>query len=212
MTFPRRLALVSAAALVLAPVSAANILVNGGFEDQPNWGINGDGGYTRLSGGEMPGWVIADGHSVTVHREFGYPTISGNYSINMDGEGFNDHNADFYQDFATEAGHVYTLEYDWSTWTFGTPVLGVQVINLADSSLVVNDEHGWVEGGVHHESIQFVGTGGSFRLRVLETFESGINDNTFIVDNFQINEVPGPGVAVVLACAGLMRSRRRPGR
>ena len=82
------------AAALLALVSGtgrvqADILVNGGFEDEPNYGsgvING-AGYSALTGSQIPGWTIEPGHAVTIHNDTIYPTISGTYSVNTDGEG-----------------------------------------------------------------------------------------------------------------------------
>ena len=80
--------------------------MNGGFENEPNFGngVSGDGGYSALTGSQIPGWTIEPGHAATVHNTAFYPFISGNFSINMDGEGFNGQNANLYQDFASSLG------------------------------------------------------------------------------------------------------------
>lgn len=75
---------------------------------------SGDAGCSGLTGTQMPGWTIEPGHGATVHNTVLYPTISGGYSINMDGEGYNGVNADLYQDFGSALGASYTLTFDWS--------------------------------------------------------------------------------------------------
>jgi hypothetical protein len=49
----------------------AELLVNGGFEDEPN--INGgngafagDGGYELMTASAIPGWTIAPGYAATI--------------------------------------------------------------------------------------------------------------------------------------------------
>jgi hypothetical protein len=119
----------SASAATLFP----NLLINGNFENQPNWGsgLGGDSGYTLLTGADMPGWTIEAGHGISLHNTNLYPTISGNYSVNIDGEGLNGKNGNFYQDFASNIGTLYSLEFDWSTWQGNTsPNLDVSVTDI----------------------------------------------------------------------------------
>lgn len=204
----------SAAWLAVLAVSAgahANLIVNGDFENQPNFGINGDGSYTRLDPGQMPGWTIASGHSVTIHKNPGaYPTISGAYSVNTDGEGQNGHNADFYQDFATSAGVSYTLDYNWLGWMASGAVLDVRIEVASSGAIVVQDLQNWDNLGVHHRQLSFVGDGTDYRLRILENPESGFNDNSYIVDDFSVEAVPEPATLAIagLAAAALLRKRK----
>jgi hypothetical protein len=70
-------------------------------------------------------------------------------------------------------------------------------------------------------STSFTGTGDPLRLRVLETPETGFNDNMFLVDNFNVTlsssppSVPEPSSLVVaagtvsLGVLALLRKRRR---
>jgi hypothetical protein len=197
-------------AILLAAVAAqANLLVNGDFEDQPNFGINGDGSYTRLEPGQLPGWTILANHSVTIHKNPGaYPTISGMYSANTDGEGNNGHNCDMYQDFATVAGQSYTLDYDWLGWSQSGSTLDIRISRVSDSNTVLDDQHNWDNLGVHHLSLDFIGDGSVYRLRVFGNPESGVNDNTFIVDNFDVSAVPEPATLAGLGALALRRRRR----
>jgi hypothetical protein len=222
-----------AVALLASPLACANLLVNGDFENEPNYGASngtgcGSGGDTNcsaLSGSQLPGWTIEPGHDVTIHIVGTYPTISGTYSVNMDGEGFNGHNANFYQDFASTAGRPYSLQYDWEIWFNNTtPHLDVTVTDTATSSVVYHGDFAQ-SAGLHHVTASFTGTGNTLRLRVQEIPETGTNDNAYIVDNFVVDAGGAPaatsvptlsqGLLALLAClllavgAVTVRARRR---
>src|ERR1043165_2080900 len=96
-------------ALGMSTLGWGGILVNGGFESEPNFGagFSGDAGYTGFTGSQIPGWTIEAGHGATIHNTVLYPTISGKYSLNTDGEGFGGQNANLYQDFASTLGLLY---------------------------------------------------------------------------------------------------------
>lgn len=204
-------------------VQAGNILVNGGFEDEPNFGsgvING-AGYSALTGSQIPGWTIEPGHAVTIHNDTIYPTISGTYSVNTDGEGYNGHNANFYQDFASTRGVSYTLSFDWEAWQNGTNAqLRISVEDTVTSSVLFNGLYSWDDFlNLHHVTSSFLGTGDALQLRIQESPESGYNDNTFIVNNFGVvSSVPEPstlimsGTASTLLCLGYWWSCRKSGK
>jgi hypothetical protein len=197
---------------VLAPAAHANLLVNGDFENEPNWGagLSGDAGFTLLSGTQIPGWIIEAGHGATVHNTVLYPTISGNYSVNMDGEGYNGRNANLYQDFASASGQAYQLQFDWSTWNNNTqPNLDVSVVDTVTLAVLYSANFAWV-GGLHHEVASFSGTGSPLRLRVQELPESGGNDNSYMVDNFDVSAVPEAATWLLMAGGlGALRLLRR---
>lgn len=222
-----------AVALLAPPLASANVLVNGDLENEPNWGASngtscgtgGDTGCSALIGSQLPGWTIEPSHAVTVHIASSYPTISGTYSINMDGEGLNGHNANFYQDFASSGGQQYNLQYDWATWfNATTPHLDVTVTDTVTSSVLYHGNFVW-SAGSHHVNAFFPGTGNPLRLRIQEIPETGTNDNAFIVDNFVVvaagaaasTSVPtlDQGLLALLACLLLamgvvtVRSMRR---
>jgi hypothetical protein len=194
-----------AGALLAPPLASANLLINGDLESEPNWGASngtacgtgGDTGCTVLTGSQLPGWTIEPGHGVTVHISGSYPTIVGTYSINADGEGLGGHNANFYQDFASSGGQLYILQYDWATWSGNTtPDLDVSVIDTVTSSVLYHISFPW-SAGSHHVTTAFTGTGNPLRLRIQENPESGINDNTYIVDNFAVDLAGAPATAAV---------------
>ncbi len=194
------------ATTLLAP--AQTILVNGGFESQPNFGagLSNDAGYSALTGSQIPGWTIEPGHAVTVHNpSLSYPVITGGYSVNLDGEGHNAHNGNLYQDFASTAGATYTLAFDWQGW-YTTPTLELKVTVIDFDPLTGSTLFTGIYlhdlAGVHHVTTTFTGTGNSLRLRVEENVESGVNDNGFIVDNFDVTltAIPEPATYPAL-CA-----------
>jgi len=204
--------IISALAVAIATqANATELVVNGGFEDQPNWGagISGDGSYTAYIGNAIPGWTIAQGHAATIHNH-GYPWISGTYSLNTDGEGFNGHNVDIYQDFTAALGSQNTLSYDWKIWfTDAHPRLDVSLTDLVTGQVLYHGNFGQPDFNVHNESANFVGTGNALRLEIMESPESGYNDNAFIVDNLSVESVPEPCTLAGLGLVGFLAARRR---
>ncbi|MFT3685169.1 MAG: DUF642 domain-containing protein [Phycisphaerales bacterium] len=202
--------LIAASAVVFGGAAAsADLLVNGNFENMPNFGagISGDAGYSALTGNQIPGWTIEASHAATVHNTVLYPTISGGYSINMDGEGHFGNNANLYQDFASTLGNGYLLEFDWQGWQGNSvPRLNVSITDTVTNTVLVFGNYGY-DAALHHEMLNFVGTGNTLRLRVEELPQSGFNDNTFMVDNFSVT--PTPGAAAVLGLGMLTAGRRR---
>jgi hypothetical protein len=190
--------------------SAANLLVNGDFESEPNWGggVSHDGGYTALTGSQIPGWTIEPGQAVTIHIAPGsYLVISNSFSANTDGEGWNGHNANFYQDFSSTAGISYAFACDWQSWGYIDPpttnALKISVTDTVTGNGLFAGFYYYDGAGahpVHHVAANFIGTGNALRLRVEESLESGYNDNTFVVDNFSV--VAGPLALLHPVCVG----------
>ena len=196
----------------ISTVAHAELLTNGDFENMPNFGsgVAGDSGFSALTGTQIPGWTIEAGHAATVHNTNLYPTISGTYSVNMDGEGYNGGNANLYQDFLVGSGNAGTLTFDWSTWNLSNAAnLDVTITDLTTNSVLIHGNYSADANGVHHESFGFVGTGNTLRLRVKESPESGYNDNIFMVDNFSVNAVPEPASMLALAGGAIALIRRR---
>jgi len=208
----------SFAALTAIPgLASTNLLVNGDFENQPNWGVNTGGCFydsncTALTGSQLPGWTIEPGSAVTIHSAGVYPTISGNYSVNTDGEGYNSNNANFYQNFATSNGQQYNLQYDWKGWYQNTtPHLEVSLTDISTSTVLYDGNFVWNAASLNHEIAAFIGTGDILQLRIQESPQSGFNDNTFIVDNFSVSAVPLPSAVWLFgsALAGFIGFNRR---
>ena len=188
------------ASMGCSSIASANLLVNGGFDSEPNYGsgvVNGVG-FSALTGSQIPGWTIEPGHAVTIHDTSTYPFITGPFSVNTDGEGFNGHNANLYQDFPSTAGQQYQLQFDWQGWISTAAALDVTITDTATSAVLYHGNFSWATG-THHVSSVFAGTGNTLRLRVQESPESGTNDNGFIVDNFAID----PAATAVSAGANI---------
>ena len=123
-----------------------------------------------------------------------------------------------YQDFASQSGASYALEFNWQSWgEYGTPTTSQLEISLVDpgtSTVLFDGLYSYDGNGPHpvYDVVaDFVGTGNSLRLRIQETPESGYNDNTFIVDNFSVAVVPEPSAISLLAVFGVcgFLARRR---
>ena len=176
---------------------SGQVLVNGGFENEPNWagGVSYDGGETALVGNELPGWTVQPGHAVTIHTRNIYLVISGQYGANADGEGYNGHNANFYQDFNSGLIYTYTLSFNWQSWglTGVTPQMQLTKLKVSVADTVTGGvlftglySYDTSFGPVHLVTTNFFGTGNPLRLRIEETPETGVNDNMFVVDNFSV--------------------------
>lgn len=212
----RQLTLIAAATLtatgLLGNLARAELLVNGGFESQPNWGagVSGDAGYTLFTGGSIPGWTIEPGYGATIHNTVLYPTISGNYSLNTDGEGYNNHNINMYQLIASTLGDTYTFSFDWKNWSSDpNPQLSVTITDSVSAATLFSGTYGQLSG-THTETANYIGTGNALVVRIQHNPESHYNDNAFIADNFSVVLVPAPTTATaLLLTAGAMTRRRR---
>ncbi len=198
----------------LETVASAELIINGGFETQLNFGNgavnpNGNGpGFSGMTGTQIPNWTIQPGHGATVHDTTIYPFITGNYSLNLDGEGFGGNNADMYQDFPS-APTAYTINYDYQGWTASPTTFTVSITDITTLTVVFTQISNWTPSLVHVNSV-FQGTGNNLRLRVSQQ-NTGFNDNAFIVDNFSVTTVPEPGSMVLFAIGGTFamgRTRR----
>jgi hypothetical protein len=142
--------------VLMASAARADILVNGNFENEPNFltqpnsgnangAITGDGGYELVTGSAIPGWTITAGHGATIHTEQAnyaydyYSVIDGTYSLNTDGEGSNGNNALIYQDFASTSGSAYILNFKWGIWNYngqGPAVLEIKVFDTVSNAVL----------------------------------------------------------------------------
>jgi hypothetical protein len=113
----RKLVIAAVASLAFAPSAfAANLVVNGGFEDTTGLGpVNADGGYDLPGFGTLPGWtVLGSSNGVTLNgpgNPYGLAAASGDWSIDLTAPsnlGF----GGIRQTIATEIGHTYRLTFD----------------------------------------------------------------------------------------------------
>jgi hypothetical protein len=209
--------------LVLMAASAvhADLLVNGGFEYEPN--INGgngafagDGGFELMTGSAIPGWTIAPGYAATIHfpSYLNYEIIDGNYSLNTDGEGYNGNNTLIYQDFASTAGQTFNLSFKWATWNItghGPASLEIKVFDTANNSVLFDGIYPdtVTPYAVQNVTTTLTGTGNSLQLQIDENPQSGYNDNEFIVDDFSVTPVPEPSTLALGGLASLFLLLRR---
>ncbi|MBS1709613.1 MAG: PEP-CTERM sorting domain-containing protein, partial [Armatimonadetes bacterium] len=99
---------------------------------------------------------------------------------------------------------------DWKIWfTDAHPRLDVSLTDLVTGQVLYHGNFGQPDANLHHESANFVGTGNALRLEIIESPESGYNDNAFIVDNFSVESVPEPLTLTGLGLAALLAARRR---
>jgi hypothetical protein len=183
---------------------AENILINGDFESEPSFG---SGGWAVFTGNQIPGWTIVPAHAVTVHLSgSSNPTISGNYTVNTDGEGYNGHDGDFFQDFNTMASVRYALDFDWeSWWNTSAANLVITITDNVTNGILFNGTYGYDgELALHHVSENFTGTGNSLRLEIQESPEDGVNDNKYLVDNFNVEAVPEPASLTMLCISAVV--------
>lgn len=210
--------IVSLSALMLLNIQTmafGSVIQNGDFENQPNFGngIINVGGASAFTGTQIPGWIIENGHAVTIHQTPNHSYISGNYSLNLDGEGYNGMNGNLYQDFASTASTNYTIEYDYKGWLSNVATLTVSVTDVLTSSVVFARTSPWTSSLVH-ETGTFQGTGNTLRLRISQT-TTGTNDNSLIFDNLTVTGAPAVPEPSTMAIFGLgilgatHRSRRK---
>jgi hypothetical protein len=199
-------AIVGLAALMLLnfqTMAFGSVIQNGDFENQPNFGngIINVGGASAFTGTQIPGWIIENGHAVTIHQTPNHSYISGNYSLNLDGEGYNGMNGNLYQDFASTASTNYTIEYDYKGWLSNVATLTVSVTDVLTSSVVFTRTSPWTSSLVH-EIGTFQGTGNTLRLRISQT-TTGTNDNSLIFDNLTVTGAPAVPEPTSMAIFGL---------
>jgi hypothetical protein len=179
--------------VISSHLQAGEVLINGGFENEPqasNPAVQ-NFGFLLLTGSDVPGWTIATGHYATMHENPGpWPTITGAYSLNTDGEGTGGNNVDIYQDFSTANGASYTLSYDWEVWQENAPNtdLHVSVEDLTSSTFLYNALLTPTTPSLAVQAVNqtFLGDGDTYRLEIQETPQSGFNDNEYVVDNFSV--------------------------
>lgn len=197
-----------ACAAVLTGTANANIIVNGSFEQSSlnpgtSWSVVGGGssaidGWTTIGGGiDYFGTFIAasDGiHSIDINN------ISAGGGIA--------------QTFATNAGWIYTVEFDMSANMFGGPTPKIMEVAAAGTS--EQFEFDYVAAGATAQdpmwermTFTFVASGSSSTLEF-----RGISTGVFgaALDNVVVTGVvPAPGALTGFGVLGVVATRRRRG-
>ncbi|RMH28311.1 MAG: choice-of-anchor C family protein [Planctomycetota bacterium] len=190
----------------MSPIAGANLIVNGSFENSTlnpgsTWIPMGGGntaitGWTTWGAGiDYLGTIIAASDGV---RSVDINNVSSGGGIE--------------QTFATQAGWLYTVEFDLSANMYGGPTPKVLRVSAAGQSDQFEFDYvaaGSTAANPAWERItwSFVGTGSSATLR----FE-GISGGVYgaAIDNVVVTGVaPTPGSVALLGLAGLLTGRRR---
>jgi hypothetical protein len=105
--------MILAAAVLAVPASAANLIVNGGFENPPA----PNAGYSQYFGGNsFGGWTVTGADVLVLDTNYNEPNVifnaaSGNNALDITGAGNTSPADGVYQDVATVAGQTYTLRF-----------------------------------------------------------------------------------------------------
>ena len=207
----------AALALALAPcaASAANLLVNGGFEDfggatpDPGWM-----GYTFYNGGDiaLPGWTIENGSVDVIWTGSPWgPAAEGTNSLDINGWTA----GTISQQFNTVAGTVYTVSYAYSRNPYNGDEADAYVSAGGHTDTLATFNDGHFGGGYamlwNTASFSFVGDGNAATVR-LGAITPG-NAGVFF-DNVSVSgAVPEPASWALMiggfGMAGAMLRRRR---
>ena len=102
-----------AAFAAAAPASAANLLINGDFEDTGTALLQGWGGYTYGAGYSLPlpGWTVDSGSvDIVTNLTQWSPSYEGSKALDINGFG----PGSISQSFATTVGNFYSVFYAYS--------------------------------------------------------------------------------------------------
>lgn len=200
----KTLCLIAAAALT--PIAGANLIVNGSFEDST---LNPGTGWIPMGGGStaITGWTTwgagIDYMGTILAASDGVRSVDINNVSSGGG---------IEQTFATQAGWLYTVEFDLSANMYGGPTPKVLQVSAAGQSDQFEFDYvaaGSTAANPAWERITwtFVGTGASATLR-FEGISGGVYGAE--IDNVVVTGVaPTPGSVALLGFAGLLTGRRR---
>ncbi len=197
--------LYAVALLGAAPVSAANLIANGGFE---NTGFGGTGSYYNVGNSGADHVVPADfGFAVPVNNVdiiangVYTPFLATGGAYNLDLVGYGSTGA-IRQSFATMLGKVYTVSIDFTQNGSGK-VADVLVDGGAIGTLTAT-------GAWQNFTTTFVGTGSTVTFDIAETVGGG--NGGVVLDNISVVAVPEPATwGLMIAGFGMVgfAARRR---
>lgn len=199
------LTVAAVAALAGPAVAGTNLIINGSFEEAS---VNPAGTWIPMSAGNtsITGWTVfgsgIDYLGTFIVASDGQRTVDLNNLTS--GGGIN-------QTFATNAGWIYTVEFDLSANMFGGPVKRMSVGAAGQSAEFEFDYAGLGATAVNplwqRTTWSFTATGSASTL----TF-TGLNSGVYgaAIDNVVVTgRVPTPGTAALLGLGGLVAFRRR---
>ncbi len=165
----RFIATAAAAAISLAALTApfaaqaAEVLVNGSFEDIGAATPEGWGGLTYYAGGPfaLPGWVVESGSvDLTTSGSFWGPAEDGDYSMDINGWSA----GRISQSFDTVMGQTYNVSFAYSRNVAGAPDPALAFVSAGGQTFDVSAANTSTFGYGHHMqwltgAFSFVGTG-----------------------------------------------------
>ena len=164
-SFKTALAAASVIALlgVATSAGAANLLVNGGFEDVGDAAFQSWGGYTFGAGfSTLPGWTVDFGSvDVTTNASGWSPAAEGQNSLDINGW----EAGQISQSFADKAGATYTVFFDYSRNAAGAPDPATADVTAGGQTVHVSSPNDPSQFGTvgamlwKTDSFTFVGTG-----------------------------------------------------
>ena len=124
--------LIIAYLMLVSPLSHADFIVNGSFEDNT---VN-KGQWIWLNSGAVPGW---EGSNIEIWREYsGVKAQHGNNFIELNAHGYNNGPWAIFQDISTQKGVSYYLSFFYRARTNNNEAFSV---SFGDEKLVVSNPY-----------------------------------------------------------------------
>lgn len=185
ITFFKSKFIAAVAGLLLATSANANLIVNGGFEDNPV----ADGSWSYFSGAEVNGW---EGSNVEIwHNLSGITAAEGQQHAELNAHPYTGDVFSIFQDFATVVGQAYDVSFFYRARESANEAFSFSVGTL---NAVLTDH---LVGSWSTFSNSFVADSTSTRLS-FTSLDSGTLGN--LLDGVSVEaQVPEPSAIALLA-------------
>lgn len=194
------------------PAAAANMVVNGSFEDTLlTGGTNiANGGWGTYN--QILGWKATDGGEIEIQRGAAGAAQDGNQLTELDSHNYTSQDTiGIFQDIATEIGSKYRLSFFYSPRpdTAATEnnfnVLFGNVLNQTISGGAGGSQTNWLK-----YTVDIVATSNLSRLQFNYDVKNDLK-NTYgsYIDNVSLETVPEPGTLLGIALVGLAVASKR---